>query len=243
MKEDSESIAINWCNIDRKHALTGEFPKADGVDVQLYNSQLQMSNARFGHGLLLTYPQTNPLLKARTMLAKGDVDSALELIHEQKQISKNNVDFIELLMEEARALNLKGKWQAGLKLVSECIALNPQPVSRMALLQMSALQLFELGRPLEALAEIEKAESLAEIFPYSTSKIYLEATKVKVLSRISSIEKAKTLLINMWVDYIELETPNPDYLSVLLRCEVDMLRLENKITLIMRRQAIIMKTN
>lgn len=213
---------------DARHGITGELPDGDDAESVLYRSQFRSLNLRKEEGMVLANETCSDLLKSRTLLARGKTTEAEDLLYKIVDSSKDPVDLVEAKMEVARSKMFKGQWQEAMQITEYCLQSDPPPVSKLALFQMLALCLFELGHFLESRTVLEKALALAEIYPQSTSRIYSNTLSVKLAARLQSIEAAKLGLKQLWVQFRESLFKNPDTLSVLLRLEGDLLRLEQK---------------
>lgn len=172
---------------------------------------------------------TDPLSEIRALIHRGKIEEAHNLINRYKeQFGSSHIFFSELLQEEARLFLFDGDYGLGLKLTQQILELNPPPISRLALMEMQALALFELGEFGAALNILNETQALAKLFPFCVSSHYLKSLEIKIRARIYNVEVAQKMLNEAMVSAIKEQNLNYDILSTLIRAQIDLLILSQR---------------
>jgi len=172
---------------------------------------------------------TDPLSEIRVLIHRGKMEEAHQLIQQYKEkLGSSHIFFSELLQEEARLFFFDGNYEQGLKLTLQTLEFNPPPISRLALMEMQSLALFELGEFSAALNILNETQALAKLFPFCVSSHYLKALEIKLKARIYNVDVAQKMLNEAMISALKEQNFNYDALSTLIRAQIDLLILSQQ---------------
>jgi hypothetical protein len=208
-----------WGPAEAKKAITGRLPEPIDPNHDLYLAWIRDCDARKCHSLALTSPSIDPLLRARAMLFRGELKDAREVIQ--------SVNSSESLLEAARLAAYEGDWPLSRELSTIAIESGTlEPVSYLSCLQVRALAQFELGRLLDAKADLVSAESLGSVFPHSISWHYARVLSARIAARDEGVSSGLTKLDQIWNALIEQGSVTSEQAHALIFGEIDIWRWE-----------------
>ena len=226
---NSSSTVSEILRLEERHSVLGcsgfAESKPASMEHSLWLSEIREWNARKSEALALSTPSLHPLLQLRSMIFRGRIAEASSAIDALRWDELPAGDRVELLVERARLEHSRSGWALALELIDEALSLSPPGITQMTLHQMRSVSQFELGDLSAALDSCSKAESLAEIFPHSSSVPYIHALKAKVSGRIQGPQSGIDILLRTWSVLRASDTLTADAASSLLRAEVDVRRL------------------
>lgn len=230
----NNKIVTTWIPAEIQYASKGETPNPEINANKAMIARLKDSNYRLAEAVLAeSFIQDKDFFQfIRTKIARGNLDEAEQIIDEYLKSTDNFAETLlpDTLLELCRVYYHKARWQDSIKVIN--LALSKQDVSaitRITLLQMRTVSLFEIGEFEKCLMDIEEIRSLSILFPFSQCCLYAEALHIKVIARTDGIQRAELFFKKCVKKYLNVnEDGMPDRLLTLLRIKIDLLRLQNK---------------
>ena len=198
-------------------------------NTQIYLARTAENNARKAEALLYTEP-ADPFQELRTLLSRGQFEDA------EKKLAELNSSLdatavhsrVELYLDQSRLAAYRNDWIKSLELCNEGLALNPTVVTRMTLLQVRSLALFELGQFAGARKDIDLISSLATLFPATPNAFYAGVLKARIAARTGGVQAGFAQLMPLRKHLQQATSGGRDLLLTLLRTEIDLLRLNDQ---------------
>jgi hypothetical protein len=223
---DTKTKSINWSEVEAKHAC-GVISGEQDHNVRIFQTRNFEFDNRKAEALCLTTSlttPTDPLQYIRTLIERGHIDQAAEILVTLKQSDAEIALDAEYLIECCRVKAFLGQWEAVISDCTKVFCLETSPVTRMTVLQTRATALYETGQWQLALKDIDLIRSFAKLFPESYSYFYAEILAIKIESTFGDIQKATRLLQHIWQTHLASSSMNQDQLLTLLRAEGHVLR-------------------
>ncbi|HEX4925640.1 MAG TPA: hypothetical protein VFV50_16210 [Bdellovibrionales bacterium] len=214
-------------SISEKHCAQGTLPPPGTPDNDLYLSILKDWDARKSAQILETN-EAHPLLRVRAFLAAGRFQDANSVLRDLLTKTQADHELAEVYLEGARLAALEGQWRSALDLAHHALGLGPNSLSTLTLRNVCAIANFELGQLSRALEDLEKADALCKLFPYSTSRTYSDLLRIRILARDSGTRSARLRLDQQWSQLTESGRMTRDTLLSLIRTEIDLARIGQK---------------
>jgi hypothetical protein len=126
-------------------------------------------------------------------------------------------------LEGARLANVRGDWSKAIEIASRALTNTSETASTLSMLQIRAHAFFEQSRFAEALADLERIETLCGKKPKKAA-FHGHVLKARILARTKDLALGRSLLDALWNE----EDLNADLLQTLLTAEIDLRRLERK---------------
>ena len=164
------------------------------------------------------------LINLRKNILKGKFAEAEELAEQIKTQTSDQRTLSEILQEQAFQAIFEFDWCRGVVFLTQAIEGNSSPSSRLAQLQMRAVAYYEMGEFAKAMSDIEAAESLMDLFPYSPAKALLRGTEAKIQAKLAGVTQAREKIIDYWNGLIREKTFTSANLLTHLRLEISFRR-------------------
>jgi hypothetical protein len=212
--------------LDQIQSTQGETPSGDHPNLLAYFHHFKEWDARKCEAQVLK-GEIPPLLEIRALLFRGRHSEAESVIQQIKDFDDEK-ELAEVLLERVKLAALDGDWRLCLDLALSIRAKALVAISRLTLLQLEALALFELGQWDLSESCLERVESLATSFPNCTSVIYARILRIKIASRRKGAEFGLSELDAFWKELIAKEQLDLNLVQALMRLEIDLFRLAGR---------------
>jgi len=159
------SLIKSFIETETRFAATGTLAGGADSSRESYGARVSRADFILAEALQLTDPNLDPLQRARTLLARGALGLAEEILNSlaDKFLRDPNarIELGEVFLEKARLASFRAQWKESELFATQALALEVPAVTQMTLRQVRAVTLFEQGELAAALREIELGLSLA----------------------------------------------------------------------------------
>jgi len=224
------SLIKSFIETETRFAATGTLAGGADSSRESYGARVSRADFILAEALQLTDPNLDPLQRARTLLARGALGLAEEILNSlaDKFLRDPNarIELGEVFLEKARLASFRAQWKESELFATQALALEVPAVTQMTLRQVRAVTLFEQGELAAALREIELGLSLAQLFPFGTQRFYARVTQIKILIHLGQVSIAGSKLAALWIEFKEADSMNLDNCLVLMRAEIELCRAQ-----------------
>jgi hypothetical protein len=216
------------------------------LSAAMYRSRVSESNYRKAEALgMLGTPEL--LQQMRTSLARGNFLEAQNHLNHwnsqyqnqkpsvnscENQVSgtklESNSDEGEWLLERLRLAAFERRWLEVTVVCETELPSSLMPLTRISILQVHALALYELGQFTLALRALEKIQSLATLYPVSQSAFYAKILQAKILATAGDFYQADKIRRELWMTELNQVHHGLNGFLTLLRLDASLKRLRGQ---------------
>lgn len=209
--------------IEERYSSSGVLNEnSESFDERLIKARVIDGNFKKAQAMLLENPRASDLQKIRTLIARGLLDQAEQITHETT--SSNPEVNLELMLERSRLANAAGKWSEAESITREALDLGTTGPTRLTLLQVLSIALYEQSKFSESKKIVDKILILSELFPKGLVVVYAQCLNVKLIAEMESVREAIFVFQQVFEHVLFFHKDNPDAWLTLLRTQASLQR-------------------
>lgn len=227
MKQALKKNVRTVVRLEDTRASTGSFVGGDvTVEKRIHEAQVKGWDTRRALALSAVHQSEAPLSYVRSLLQRGNLESARTALESLIEDEKNNsLERSQILFEKARLAFFESDWAGVIDSVGQSLSAGAPPVTQLALFQLRANAYFEMGQFQKASSDVEEAEQLGTLFPHAVSLLYVRTLKARIFGRDRGVRPALVFLEQLLRERMDQNKVDLDLLLTFLRVQIDLKRL------------------